>query len=257
MALQIPNEKKDKVAEATVEQKAVVTEEVAAENAVYGTARNDLAFVCPLGDPSNPDTTRIKTPEGGEDRKVTSTIVGYKFKVLKDMMVPDCGTTDGFKQDPMNYDNIDNWRQAKAGEEVMFTPFEMALLLSQPQFNGGCDGGEKPVSCVYQTKTLKTKDGQVAKASAAAATPRVSLRAANGSIKDFDIEDVLTFEKIDNNGVPRKVRTIKPGYEKWAPLAKAATRKSASRAKTEADPTKVANKNAQAFLSFVQSRKAK
>lgn len=255
MALQVPEKKTGKAVEAPATE---VVENAAAENAVFGTARKDLAFVCPLGDPSNPDTTRIKSEDGTESKKVTSTIVGYKFKVLKDMMIPDCGTNDAFKNDPMNFDNVDNWRQAKAGEEVLLTPFEMALLLSQPQFNGGCDGGEKPVTCVYQTKTLRSKEGAVATASAAAATPRVSLRATTGSIKDFDIEDVLTFETKVVNGANRKFRTIKPGFEKWEPLAKTAVRKAAGgRAKAEADPTKVANKNAQAFLSYVQSRKAK
>lgn len=268
MALKIPGKEgkveaaQAAVTTAEVKEESVATEEVeatAADNTVYGSARNDLAFVCPLGDPSNPDTTKIKLQDGTEDRKVTSTIVGYKFKVLKDMRVPDCGTNDGFKGDPMNYDNLEKWIDAKAGEIIKLTPFETALLLSQPQFNGGCDGGEKPVSCVYQLKTVKTKDGAVATASAAAATPRVSLRAATGSIKDFDIEDVLNSvsEKAEN-GMTRKVRTIKPGFEKWAPLAKAAVRKTAGgKAKAAIDPTKVANKNAQAFLNFVNSRKAK
>jgi hypothetical protein len=240
------------------EAEVVETKEApVAENAVYGTARKDLAFVCPLGDPSNPDTTKVKLPDGGEDKKVTSTIVGYRFKVLADMKVPDCGTNDGLKGDLMNYDNVDNWRDAKKGEEIDLTPFETALLLSQPQFNGGCEGGEKPVSCVYQNKFLKNKDGAVEKASAAASTPRVSLRATTGSIKDFDIIDVLTFtRKEDENGRVRKDRVINPGFEKWAPLAAAKVRKSAGgRAKAEADPTKVANANAQAFLNFVNSRK--
>lgn len=263
MALQInPNKKVEEkvtapVAEQHVEKEVKVdapVQEAPAKDVVYGTARGDLAFVCPLGDPSNPDTTRVKLPGGGEDKKVTSTIVGYKFKVLKDMKVPECGTNEGFKNDPMNYKEV-AFRDAKAGEIISLTPFETALLLSQPEFNGGCDGGEKPVSCVYQTKSLKTKTGQVATASAAAAIPRVSLRAATGSIKDFDIEDVLTFTKQDVNGVPRKIRTIKPGFEKWAPLAATAVRKTAGGSKEAVDQSTVANKNAQAFLAFLNARK--
>lgn len=218
-----------------------------------GSSRADLAFVCPLGDPSNPDTTRVKLPDGSEDKKVTSTIVGYKFRVEKDMQVPECGTNEGYKGDPMNYKEI-AWRDAKAGEVVALTPFETALLLSQEKFNGGCTGGEKPVSCVYQSKTMKTKSGQVATASAAVAVPRVSLRAATGSIKDFDIEDVLTFIKQESNGVVRKIRSIKPGFEKWAPLASSAVRKTTTGG-TQVDPTTIANKHAQAFLALVKSRK--
>lgn len=264
MALQINQNKKleEKVAP-VAEAPAVKEEKVEAvappaqapkSDVAYGSARGDLSFVCPLGDPSNPDTTRVKLPDGGEDKKVTSTIVGYKFRVNKDMKVPECGTNEGFKNDPMNYKEM-GWREAKAGEIVALTPFETALLLSQPQFNGGCDGGEKPVSCVYQTKSLKTKAGQVATASAAAAMPRVSLRATTGSIKDFDIEDVLTFTKQEVNGVTRKIRTIKPGFEKWAPLAATAVRKTTGGSRESVDPTTVANKNAQAFLAFVQARK--
>lgn len=260
MALNLNSKKLTEEVVKTTEVKETATpvvEETVApatkENVEYGTARGDLAFVCPLGDPSNPDTTRVKLPGGGEDKKVTPTIVGYKFKVGKDMKVPECGTTEGFKNDPMNYKEV-AWRDAKAGEIIALTPFETALLLSQPQFNGGCEGGEKPVSCVYQTKSLKTKSGQVPTASAAAAMPRVSLRATVGSIKDFDIEEVLTFTKQEVNGVIRKMRTIKPGFEKWAPLAATAVRKPAG-SKESVDPRAVANKSAQAFIAFVASKK--
>jgi len=264
MALQI-NKKDSKTAPAVnpvveekVETKAPVQTEVATEepksDVKYGSARGDLAFVCPLGDPSNPDTTKVKLPDGNIEPKVTSTIVGYKFKVLKDMEVPECGTNEGFKNDPMNHKEM-AWRAAKAGEIIALTPFETALLLSQPQFNGGCDGGEKPVSCVYQNKALKSKTGQVATVSAATAIPRVSLRASVGSIKDFDIEDVLSYTKTEVNGVVRKVRTINPGFEKWSPLAATAVRKTAGGSKNAVDPTTVANKNAQAFLAFVNNRK--
>ena len=243
--------------EAKVEAKVEATEAVAETTATgveYGSAVADLAFVCPLGDPSNEDTTTVKAEDGTKTKKVTSTIVGYRFKVLKDMQVPDCGTNEKFKSDPMNFDKIDNWRPAKAGEEILLTPFETALLLSQPQFNGGCEGGEKPVSCVYASKALKVKGDE--KVSAVTATPRVSLRAKTGSIKDFDIEDVLTYEKVEINGAPRKKRTIKPGFEKWAPLAAVATKVAGSRKKAGVDKSKVANQNAQAFLAFVNARKS-
>lgn len=262
MALEINRKPKTEEKVAPVAQAPVAepkTEEPVAPAAQtpeveIGSARADLAFVCPLGDPSNPDTTKVKLPDGSEERKITSTIVGYKFKVLKDMQVPDCGTNEGFKNDPMNFVE-QKWRDAKAGEIIALTPFETAMLLSQPQFNGGCDGGEKPVSCVYQSKSLKTKAGQVATASAVTAVPRVSLRAATGSIKDFDIEDVLTFTKQEVNGVTRKLRTMNPGFEKWAPLAASAVRKTTGGSRDAVDPRTVANKNAQAFLALINNRK--
>lgn len=239
-----------------VKEEKVVAEAPATEGAevTYGTACGDLAFVCPLGNPANPDSTRTKLPDGTVDVKTTSTIVGYKFKLLKDMDIPNCGTNDGFIKDPMNFEKID-WKAHKAGDVVALTPFETAYLLSQPQFNGSCTGGEIPVSCVYLNKAIQGKQG-LATVSAAASTPRVSLRAANGSIKSHAIEDVLTYvlEK-QENGVNRKIKTIKPGFEKWAPLAKNNVRKATGGSRKAVDPTKVANKNATAFLAYVNSRK--
>lgn len=226
---------------------------------ILGSKRSKLAFLRPLGDPSNPDNTQVTLPDGTKDKKVTSTIVGYKFKVLEAMKVPNCGTNEGLKKDLMNYVNVDNWVDAAAGEEINLTIFEAALLLSQPEFNGGCDGGERPVTCAYTKNLPKTKNGEPAKVSAAASVPRVSLRSATaGSIKDYDIEDVLTYERVvAENGTVRKKRTIKPGYEKWAPLAINNTRKSTGGGeKTSADPRKVVNESAAAFIKFVNSKKA-
>lgn len=261
MALEVgKNAKKPEVKEEVKATAAAPVAEEAkeaapAENIAYGTKRKALAFVCPLGDPSNQDTTKVTLPDGTSDRKITSTIVGYKFKCLEDLDIPNCGTNDGFKNDAMNYEVIDRYEHHKAGDIVCLTPFETALLLSSPEFNGGCEGGEKAVSCVYQKKALQGKGG-VATVSATAQAPRVSLRATTGSIKDFAIEDVLTFtEETLPNGAKRKHRTIKSGFEKWAPLAKAATRKVSGGRKAETDPTKVANASAQAFMAFVNSRK--
>lgn len=255
MPLQIPNakEKKETVAPAT-EAKVAATAETA-EKKVYGSMRKNLAFVKPLGDPSNADTTTVTAPDGTKTKKVTSTICGYKFKVLADMKVPDCGTNEGFKKDPMNFVEIDNWRDAKEGEIIALTPYETALLLSQESFNGGCEGGEKPVSCVYQIKSVLNKSGESLKNPTQ--VPRVSLRAATGSIKDFDIEDVLTFTAQQVNGVTRKNRVINKGFEKWIPLCKATTRTAQGSKDKSFDPTSVANKNAQAFLAFVNAKKAK
>lgn len=213
----------------------------------YGSKRNAIAFVRPLGDPSDPDTTTTEV-NGEKTTKVTSTIVGYKFKALEDIKIPNCGTTEAFKRNPMDYETLD-WIDVKAGTEFALTPFETAFLLSQPEYNGGCDGGERPVNCSYARKALKMKDSD--KISAVQQVPRVVLRAATGSIKDFDIEDVLTFEKVTVNNVTRKKREIKPGFEKWAPLAAVATRK--ARVKSETDVNTV-NRNAEAFLNFVKAK---
>lgn len=261
MALNIDKNKKVEAPTAEVVEKVapVETPVEAPEGGVYGQKRKTVAFVAPLGDPSKQDTTTVKALDGTKSKKVTSTIVGYRFRILEDMQIPDCGTNAGLKDDPMNFDVVDRWRPVKAGEEVDLTPFETALLLSQPQFNGGCDGGEKPVSCVYLNKNAKSKDGKnVATASAASSAPRVSLRAQNGSIKDYDIIDVLTFESVRKGNVTVKERTIKPEFKKWAPLAEARVRKSAGRASKAAgaDDGSRFNPAAQAFLTYVKAKAA-
>lgn len=261
MPLQMKEPKEKEVAKKEVAQEKVAEQNTAnaevVEDVTRGEDREYLAFICPLGDPSQQDTTKVTLEDGSVSKKVTSTIYGYKFKVLKDMRIPECGTDERFKNEPMNFLTADKWVDVKAGTVVCLTPFETALLLSQPRFNGGCDGGEKPVNCVYNFKSPKTKNG-TAVALATNYIPRVSLRGVNGSIKEFDIEDVLTCTKeVDANGRTHITRTIKPGFEKWIPLTLSKQRKSTGRSgnKVKADPRKVANSKAEMFLKAIQNRK--
>jgi hypothetical protein len=262
MPLTIPKRGEERVVEAVEETVSVAAETQVVENETatpkYGYDRKKLAFVCPLGDPSNPDITKRVGKDGKEDVKTTSTIVGYKFEVLEDLRIPDCGTNEKFKKEPMNYVDSDKWIDVKAGTVVCLTPFETALLLSQPGFNGGCEGGEKAVTCSYAFKAPKSKTGAVS-VSAMMETPRVSLRAVQGSIKDHIIEDVLTHTDVKNaNGRVSKVRNLKPGFEKWAPLAQTADRRSVSSGalKAKKDGTTI-NENAVKFLKFVENAKAR
>lgn len=267
MALQIQKGKNQakpeaaQVAPVTEEVKAPVVEETKAEAPAtpadfeFGKDRKKLAFVRPLGDPSNKDTTRLNSPDGTASVKTTPTIVGYKFKVLEDLRIPDCGTNEGFKNDPMNFENPDNWIDVKAGTEVNLTPYETALLLSQPEFNGGCDGGEKPVICVYMDRATKSRAGEVARVSSTTRVPRVSLRAATGSIKDFDIEHVLEYEVVKTGNTNRKIRTLNPGFEKWAPLAMNKPKKTSSATASSDSAREVAHQGAQSFLAYVNRRK--
>lgn len=266
MAIQIPEKKKTKVAapEAAAEQ-AVVTEEKVEEAAVaegtadktiYGSKRMTLAFKRPLGNPADKDTTTFKKADGQEETLIKPRIVGAVFECLEDMKVPNFGTTEKFREDPMDYEDLNRWVDAKKGEEVYLTPAEFAVLLSQPEFNGGCDGGEIPCFCVYAEKALKAKSGLTSVAS----LPRVALRIHNGSIKQLEYENVLDFEQVKTEGnATRNIKHLKEGdkYAKWAPLAVNATGKSAraGRAGKVQDTNKV-NERAERFLRFVNARRA-
>lgn len=258
------NEAVNAPVEETSEAPAEAVEETAeaAERDIskYGSKRETLAFKRPLGNPADKDTTKFRKKDGTEDEVTRPTIVGGVFECLEDMKVPDFGTTEKFREDPMDYKDLNNWKDAKKGEEVYLTPFEIAVLLSQPEFNGGCDGGEYKAYCVYSKKTKPSKAGAMATVGAASKTPRVALRLQEGSIKSLEYEDVLTVEMVSGpNGTKRKIKTLKEGeqYQKWAPLAVNSVGKSARAGSKKAADSKRVNENAEMFLKFVYGRKAK
>lgn len=197
-------------AEATVEAPSDDVLESMCEN---------IEFMASLGDPSNEDRTTKKGPDGKDELVITPTIVGYQFKALVDMEVPDCGLTIGFKKNGMDYDpdKMQNKRTVKAGELFNLTPFETALLLSAPEFNGKVLGGDKPLTLVYNKKNVTRKDGTIVTISDATNFPRAMLRGERGkSIRDYPIIKILTFEvKAAANGSKIKERKIVEGYEKW------------------------------------------
>lgn len=207
-----------------------------------------LYLVAPLGDPSNPDTTN----ENGV-KKVTSTIVGYRMKCDVDLQVPDVAVGDDFKKNLMSFTGDPQaTRLVKAGEEFDLTRFEAGMLLSRDEFNGKALGGDKPVVCSYNMSVKKGSTGAVMTTSGATSIPSISLRAANkgASIKDFPIIDVLDYTVTKGeNGVPRKNRTIKPGFEKFAALCATAVRTPSANAGAGAK-AQVRNKGAEAFLKI-------
>lgn len=247
--------KKGEVKEAVAPVEAEVKEEEAKN---LGLGQKDIAFVAPLGDPSNPDTTRIKGKDGSDlGTKVTPTIVGYRFKALKDLKVPDCGTDVGLKKDLMNYVDLNRpWKAVKAGEEFDLTIFETAYLISQEDYIGSFKGGERPVRAVYQFQGRKSKAGTVTMSSSQK-TPRVSLRSlGQGSIKDQTIIEVLSFTEEKQSGRKRKIRVINPGFEeKFGPLTVAAVPRTSGSGSTHRDNSEVDAANAKRFLSFVHSKK--
>jgi len=263
MALQL---QKDQQPAAPVAAKAEATakakENVKAEMPVndegvkeFGQLADKLEFLNCLGDPSNDDVTG--------DRK-DPTIVGYRFKALVDMSVPQVAPGVDFKKNLMSYDleelKASKELKVKAGQTIDLTKFETGLLLSRPEFNGRVLGGKTPVTCSYTIKGVKDSSGKLLSTTEATSVPSISLRGLTGSVKDVKFIDVLTFEKTKNAaGATRKIRTIVAGFEKWIALTKDAVRvpgavKGGVSAAEDHKTTR--NQNAQAFLQIVNSKKA-
>ena len=217
---------------------------------------NTIAFVAALGDPSREDVTP-ENLEKGIKRHVDPTIVGFAFKALEDMEVPDCGTPKDLKSNNMAYVDATGKKAVKAGEIFYMTRFETGLLLSPEEFNGKATGGEMPVGCTYTSKRKTTKTGVPIAASSASAVPTVSLRPLSQgmSIKDIKMIDVLTFtSETKENGQTRKQRTINPGFEKWQSLCEAATR-TVTAGGSAASNQKQRSTGAVKFLEIVNARK--
>lgn len=238
---------------------AVAAPEAAAPAGELGIKSDKIVLIAPLGDPSREDVTP-RTVNGVEEKIVTSTIVGYLFKALEDMDVPECGLGDDARKNPMSYKEIGATKHVAAGETFALTRFETGVLLSQPQYNARITGEGKEFTVVYQKSANAPKgaDGSAAKVDAGR-LPTVSLRGIETSIKDLKMVDVLTFRReqtTDGNGKPRNQivdRKVVAGYEKWEPLCRAAVRKAAQPG-ASADKN-VRNASAQAFLAMVAKKR--
>lgn len=224
------------------------------DESIFGSKSDTIAFVAPLGDPSHPDTTKDK--DG--NTSVTPYIVGYRFKALADIEVPECGLDEDARKNLMSFKDKNGKKVVKAGETFDLTRFETGLLLAAPEFNGRLTGEGKTFTAVYQSNAVTSKNGTLGTSSASTEIPTVALKAESGSIKDYKIIEVLTYEsrtiKMGSNGKPvtRKDRKIIPGFEKWEPLCivqATRTRKEGSSA-----PKNIRNKKAEAFLQIVAKK---
>lgn len=219
------------------------------DEGILGSKSGTIEFVRPIGDPSRPDVT---TDKNGNKSK-TPYIVGYRLKALEDMEVPHCGLAEDARKNLMSFVDKNAKIAVKAGEEFMVTRFDAGLLLASPEFNGRINGGGKGVSAVYQVNTQKSAKGTLGDASAATNIPTVALKTDTGSIKDYEIEECLTFEVIPGEGgVVRKSRHIKPAYEYFANLCIAPEARARSAGSSK--PKNARNKNAQAFLDIVSKK---
>lgn len=221
-----------------------------------GSMSDKLEFVAALGDPSRDDVTPANL-EKNIPKRTDPTIVGYAFKALVDMEVPECGTGDDLKDNPMSYKDKDGVRSVKAGETFYLTRFETGMLLSRNEFNAKVTGGQMPVIVSYTFYGQKSKDGTLPSVTSATRVPSVTLRPAQTgqSIKDIKMIPVLTFTtEQEANGRKRKKRAIIPGFEKWAPLC--IERTVATRSTSGAVQKATRNKKAAAFLQIIANKKA-
>lgn len=188
-----------------------------------GTLSDSIALIASISDPSRPDKTMRKDPKTGDMKEhVIGTIVGYQFKVLKDVEIPDVGTSVFYKSDAMDYveENKHNTIKAKKGDVVNLTHFETAKLLSTPEFNGNVFGkaaGSMKAVIAYQKPSAAPKkraDGRLA-------LPLAYLRAAEKGVSIRDLKQIPAIEVSTKevNGKLKRTKSAKPGFEKWAPLA--------------------------------------
>ena len=251
--------KVNEVAKAQVKAKAEAVVDATApvyDPEILCSKSNTIAFVAPLGDPSHPDTTTTKEADGSIKKTVTSYIVGFRFKALEDMEVPDCGLAEDARKNLMSYnaDKVNNKKLAKAGETFDLTRFETGMLLAPPEFNGKISGEGKSFTTIFQRKEVRSSKGTLGETSSATEIPTVSLTPdGTGSIKDYAIIDVLTSKDVTlPNNTKRKTRTIVPGFEKWEPLC--ITQAPRAKKATATSSRNKRNAGAEAFLQIVSKK---
>lgn len=203
--------------------KAAIDKAASIDPAIVGTMSDKIELVASIADPSRPDKMMRKNKKTGKQQEhVIGTIVGYSFKALDDIEVPDVNTTLFYKSDLMDFveEEKNNKRQVKKGETFNLTHFETAKLLSTPEYNGDVLGGKFKAVIAYQKPSgtpKKRPDGRIA-------LPMAYLRAAEKgtSIRDLKQINAIDVERAEVDGkVKIASRKAKAGFEKWAPLAQA------------------------------------
>ena len=247
---------------ADIEKAAVAgttpTEVAKNDDSVNGTLSATVAFVGPLGDKSRPDKTPAD-PTKHIAGRTDPTIIGYAFKALVDMEVPDCGEPQNLRNNPMDFEpsKMRNRRPVKAGEVFYLTRFETGVLLSPPEFNAQATGGEFPVSVVYQ-RSKKAPKSAAAVVTSQTAFPGISLRPMNanqGSVKDLMINvlDVQVETGADGK-TTKKIRTLHPEFApKFNSLCKVAERVAGTRT-ASGNTNKKYHEGAQNFMNIFNAR---
>lgn len=171
----------------------------AEEKALEGTKRGAVAFVCALGDPRKRQDRAVGREDGKQKSVPCWKPVGYKFKALEDIMVP---------QIPLKENNtslidvaVENATEVpvKAGEEFILNLREYGTLISKTEYNGVFNGEGKTV---YLGVTFSGNRSE----------PYPIMRAEGGSVKT-NMELIADEEKVHTaDGREVSKYTVKPEY---------------------------------------------
>ena len=161
--------------------RATMTED---QKAIEGSKSDKVAFVCALGDPTHGQPRR----EGGKDIP-SFVVVGYKFKALEDMSIPNAPIVQDYKN-PLDVEFGADVK-VKAGQIFSLNVVETCLLISRTEFGGHFTGeGTHVTLSVRHSKTR--------------VEPRPILNSADASVKvNMDLVAEMVGATADNAGTPK------------------------------------------------------
>lgn len=206
----------------------------AEDKALEGSKSEKVVFLGCLGDPNKPQPRR----DGKEDVP-SIVVVGYKFKALEDMMIPNAPLKANFKT-LMDVEDMTEV-PVKANEEFILNVFETGALISRPEYAGRFTGEGTSVSITIKFSKSRTEPMPVLK------------KDTKGSIKEVMIEvaDMIPDpSNPDGKGTPK----VKAEYaEKFGVLY---TKRKAGKTGTssKAQSGEVQADLAAAFNAYINSR---
>lgn len=255
------NEETPKAAPARVSEndqnRAGVIADISADQE-YGQNSDSIEVVATLGDPTSTDTATIdiKKDDGTTERRkdVKPRTVGYKLRNVSDKPVQyaEYGLTEDFKHgDRLNHNDEHVIKTIAPGETAQLTIYEAAVLIASPEYNARFTGGDIKVSANFSAG--RDKDGLDSAKETTAHVRFQVIDTPGVSIRDLPAEEILTFEKTDNNGrTVYKNRQIKPGYEKFAPVAARKRKQATSTRSSSASKANVRSTAAEQFFQAAQ-----
>lgn len=213
----VGSSKNDQFKASGAKARAQMTED---QKAIEGTKSDKVAFICALGDPN-----KKQSRKEGKMNKDSNVVVGYKFKVLEDMEVPNAPLKADFKNlidvEPVTMVPV------KAGQIVSLNLVETGMFITRVEFAGKFtgEGTEVNISAKHSQNRLEP-------------LPALRNGANSGSIKaNMELIADMVGASETSKGTPK----IKDEFaEKFSMLytKRSAGRKTASGAKKEGESTK-------------------
>lgn len=236
--------------------KAVTEAETTVEAGVLESRSKDVAVIANLGDPSDDDTITIET--GGTKSTIKKPrIVGYRIKNVSDQPIEweEFGLTEKWsKNNRLDRGATSESKVLAPGETADLTLFETGFLISRPEFNASFSGGDFPVTGSYPRpkNTSRNDSAELTEEQVLSfrLTPSPRPGQDNFRMADLPYEEILTFEAEQKENGRRSItsRTIKPEFEKFAPVANRSRRSTPRRGGKSAAKPKTYNPLAAAFI---------